>query len=175
MQTFSFQENQFVLQGQQIYRKNEYSFDFLLDNDSMLKEHAGKMGTTSLSIGTLQIEIAIENKALLYVWGFHPYFNWQSKQIPEVETILGTVILTSDCELQQGVALSISDGQNWQTFHDASSEQIVITKSDEFLTGTNIRINNCCIVELREGSIFSIVLRVRSISRDIPLLTNGST
>jgi hypothetical protein len=163
MKKFSYQENDSILQGKQIYRRSEYSFDFLPHNHDELKEQVGAMGTTSLSIGTLQIEIGIEKRNLLYVWGYHPYFNWETASIPEPEALLGDVTLSSEHKLESGVSLAVDAGQKWQTFHDANSGLIVITRREDFLAGTCIEIANCCIVELKKNSLSSLVLHVEMV------------
>ncbi|MCL4872324.1 MAG: hypothetical protein KJ063_25465 [Anaerolineae bacterium] len=165
MKKFSYKELDSILHGKQIYRRNEYSFDFLPDNHDELKELIGAMGTTSLSIGTLQIEISIENRKLLYVWGYHPYFNWKTASILEPEAFLGSVTLSPKHKLEPGVSLAVAEDEKWQTFHDANSGCIVVTRYEDFLTGTCIKIADDCTIELKGNSLFSLVLHVEMVDK----------
>ena len=125
------------------------------------------MGTTSLSIGTLQIEIGIEKRNLLYVWGYHPFFNWKTTSIPEPEAFLGSVTLLPEHKLESGVSLAVDEGQKWRTFHDTNSGHIVITKHENFLAGKLIKIADGCIIELKENSLSSLVLHVRMVDQAV--------
>ena len=175
MKTFLYQENDSILHGKQIYRRGEYSFDFLPKNHDELNELVGTMGTTSLSIDTLQIEIGIENRNLLYIWGYHPYFNWKTASIPDIKAILGSVVLSSNQKLESGVSLTVDKSQKWQTFHDANSGWIVITRHEDFLTGTCIKIADGCFVELKGNLLFSLVLHVEMVNKIVsPLLDDAN-
>src|SRR5438067_1407980 len=65
------------LGGVLFYSKREYSFRFVPASPDQLTERVGERGVTSLSVGTLQIEVGIEHKRALYVWGLHPYTRWK--------------------------------------------------------------------------------------------------
>jgi hypothetical protein len=65
-----------ALAGQLLYRANEYSFDFEFESKDEALFRAGDKGTTSLLVGTLQIEIGIETGAALYVWGLHSHLRF---------------------------------------------------------------------------------------------------
>lgn len=160
MKTFSYQKQNCILHGKQIYQKDEYSFDFIPNDQNVLRELAGTMGTTSLSIGTLQIEIGIEHKNLLYVWGYHPWFNWKTTLLPEIRFSLGCVTLSSDHKLTEGITLAIDEGQNWQTFRDSNLGYIIITRCEDFLKHSLIKIADGCMAELKGDSLLSLCLRV---------------
>lgn len=162
MITFAYREQDTILHGKQVYRKSEYAFDFLPENQDELSRLAGGMGNTSLSVGTLQIEVGIENRNLLYVWGYHPYFNWRTAAIPEIKVRPGSVILSSSHELRPGVSLVVDEGQSWQTFCDTGWARVLITKREVLPAGdsTFIEIASGCFVELVENSLVSLVLHL---------------
>ena len=161
MKSFTYRESDAILHGIPIYRKGEHSFEFLMKDDAELIAVAGKMGTTSLSIGTLQVEIGIESRNLLYVWGYHPRFNWRTAVIPIPKVIPGVVTLKSDVNLELGVSLSLEEGGLWQTFYDANSEYVAITRNEDFLSGIPIQIADGCIVVLKAGVLSSLLLHLK--------------
>ena len=100
------------LSGQLIYRAYEYSFDFEVEAHSELARRAGSEGTTSLLMGTLQIEIGIETGTLLFVWGLHSHTKWLRDQLPSFSPRPGSVKVLFDEEPIVGVSQSLKEIRN---------------------------------------------------------------
>jgi hypothetical protein len=58
------------------YRRSEHSFGFQVADPAEFVDRAGGVETTSVSIGTLQIEVGIGSGAALFVWGLHTNDKW---------------------------------------------------------------------------------------------------
>jgi hypothetical protein len=131
-----FVENQHPpLAGQLLYRPNEYSFDFDLESRDEAHSRAGNGGTTSLLVGTLQIEIGIETEAALYLWGLHTHFSkWSKADLPEISPHPGGIRVIFDKPPKTGVSELISYPGEWQTIHDASSGWICVMSSNKHPT-----------------------------------------
>lgn len=114
------------LSGSLVYRKPEYSFDFVPTQPEILMTHARDAGTTSIVIGTLQIEIAIASQLLLYVWGYHPTTSWRSGVISRPEAVVTALKLISNEPLIHGVSMPVDASPAWTTIHDPGSTWVQV-------------------------------------------------
>jgi hypothetical protein len=115
--------------GLPIYANSEHSFRFEVASPDDLEVRSGNSGRTSLSIGTLQIEIDVERGEALFVWGLHPRQRWVLGNARPGEAQPGTVRVTSDGGLRRGVSIRVADIGSWTTVHDPESGWVRITAS----------------------------------------------
>lgn len=121
-----------ALAGQLLYRPNEYSFDFELESKDEALFRASDKGTTSLLVGTLQIEIGIETGAALYVWGLHSHSSkWSKADLPEISPHPGGIKVIFDKPPKTGVSELISGPGEWQTIHDTSNGWICVSSNKQ--------------------------------------------
>lgn len=98
-----------ALRGRLRYLSGEYSFDFHPASEEQLNARVGNLGTTSLLVGTLQLEVDIEHGTVLYAWGFLPHTAWISGSAdPEAFTEC-TVHIRPGEVLVRGVSLKIEN------------------------------------------------------------------
>lgn len=126
------------LSGRLTYLESEYSFVFDVADRSDLVEYAGESGFTSITIGTLQIEIGIESRRALYVWGYHPKLSWVQALLEPPIVERQAVLLASDKPtLQVGVSIAVAPVGAWRTTHDRSNGWVRVAPddvSDDWLT-----------------------------------------
>lgn len=127
MMRFVFSSEEKPLSGRCIYRAYEYSFDFEPDNREEVIQRAGEKGTTSLVIGTLQIEVGILSAALLYAWGYHPHTSWRRDHLPPISWEKGCVKVQFDQEPIIGVSQGLAEVGEWQTTYDANTGWICVS------------------------------------------------
>jgi hypothetical protein len=146
------------LSGQLIYRAYEYAFEFEVESHSELARRAGSKGTTSLLIGTLQIEVGIETGALLFVWGFHPHTKWLCDQLPPFSPRPGSVKVQFDEEPIVGVSQSLKEISQLRTTYDPNTGWIRISL-DEDLAEDYIEFTEDTVVGLSNERLMSLWLR----------------
>jgi hypothetical protein len=107
-----------TLQGELIYRRSEYSFDFEPMSRSGVRRRTGDFGTTSVLIGTLQIEIGIETGTFLYVWGYYPETAWKRHKLPNPTTQPGKVSISFEEPPELSVSIGLVEFNEWTTAYD---------------------------------------------------------
>ncbi len=119
-----------ALPGRVVYRAADYAFDFELQSDQELSNRVGRQGTTSLLIGTLQIEVSIETGLLLYVWGYCPITQWSRANVFPASRQSGGVKLLSSNRLEVGISEKYIDLMQWPIAYDDASGWICLGKAD---------------------------------------------
>lgn len=146
------------LDGKLVYRESEYSLDFEPDQGFISHDIAGQQGTTSIMIDTLQIEVALETRRLLYVWGYFPAVRWERATVLPISAAQGCVRIRTGAQLIIGVTLALGAAEDWRREYDATSGWLSIhcatpTEHDravEFATG--------CVAVLREERLIALWL-----------------
>lgn len=110
-----------LLAGKLIYRSGEFSLDYQADSKDEVARRAGKDGVTSLTIGTLQLEIGIETRAVLFPWGYCPRNSWHAARIDSPKAVPGAVLLNTSLPLAKGVSLKLDESDQWVPEFDAKS------------------------------------------------------
>jgi hypothetical protein len=109
------------LEGLVVFRDLEHSFDFVNLAPSDLEDRVGNSGLTSLSIGTMQIEVSLATHCLLFVWGLHPRTQWISGIVDPPNFKSGGVQLTCPSHLDSGVSVKVLGMTGWLTTYDEKS------------------------------------------------------
>jgi len=133
MWAFSIRTSRNVIEGTLEYRRAEYSINFT-PYPSFPEDgppiHV--LGTTSIALGTLQIEIDVDTRRLLYVWGYFPkaLSTRQSLKPGIIES--GEVVLASpDVRLVRGVAVGYEPSALWDIGYDESTGWVHFGSSAE--------------------------------------------
>ncbi|RAX01479.1 MULTISPECIES: hypothetical protein [unclassified Photorhabdus] len=146
------------LSGNLIYRESEYSIDFIDYSPEEMEMLVGSQGCSSLTIGTLQIEVGIETGTLLYPWGLFSLTQCESKVLLQPEMHGGNIYINpNELGMLSGVAIEIPGSILWKVFRDTSTGWICIGNSDEvdssvcvvqFATNAAISLKNKLIIAL---------------------------
>lgn len=114
-----------ALEGTLYYRVAEHAFDFAPAGAADLTARTGPSGTTSIALGTLQLELDVASYTLLYAWGYCPRGVWISKELPKPELRQAVVRLVHDSTtLQPGVAIELPEAKRWSFAHDLKSNWV---------------------------------------------------
>lgn len=119
------------LAGRLIYVREDHAFSFTATNYVELERRRGNAGSTSLEIGTLQIEVGVESRELLYVWGYHPVETWVRRNTAPGLVVEGRVWLREENALKPGVALGIANVGDWATWQDPANGWIRVASDSE--------------------------------------------
>jgi hypothetical protein len=118
------------LNGRLVYRTNDSAFDFERIDAQQLVQRIGQGGSTSLTLGTLQIEIGVGTSIALYVWGYHPQASWRHGELPRIETQPSGVRIALANEgwsdLERGISIGLVEINEWPTIYDAKSGWLCI-------------------------------------------------
>ena len=103
--------------GTLTYTLSESSFNFQPASDPFRQPL--QADTASISLRTLQIEVSITTRELLYVWGFFPNTSWKPHAIILPTFRKGHISLLGETpKLQRGVALSYKPAESWVAIFD---------------------------------------------------------
>jgi len=148
------------LKGEVVYRAYEHSFDFKVECEPELLCHAGNKGTTSVLVGTLQIEIGIETGNALFVWGLHSHNSqWKRDRLERVLSEKGCVKVSFDCEAIVGVSQELAGVGEWNTTYDMNNGWICISAKEHGAADSYIEFAQDTIAGLANGKLVSIWLR----------------
>jgi hypothetical protein len=148
------------LPGQLIYRAYEYSFDFILESREEAASRAGNKGLTSLVIGTLQIEIGIETRLALFVWGLHSHVGkWRQGVLPRISPEKGGVKILFDEEPVIGVSQGLVEVGEWQTTYDPDTGWICVSANEPDVAESHREFAQDTIAGLTDEKLVSLWLR----------------
>jgi hypothetical protein len=102
------------------YVVRDYAFEYVAADQNEANRRRGGRGTTSLTMDTLQLEVAIETCLCLWVWGYCPTTSWKFKPLSPPESRLGGLRVLSDVDLQAGVSLAM-DPETWTRWFDKTN------------------------------------------------------
>jgi hypothetical protein len=149
-----------MLDGALVYRAYEYSFDFKVKSESELALRAGSKGTTSLVVGTLQIEVGIETGAALFVWGLHSHSTqWRQVHLPRVSSQKGCVKVLFDEEPVIGVSQSLAEVGEWQTTYDEGTGWVCVSANEHDVAESYVEFADNTIAGLADEKLVSVWLR----------------
>jgi hypothetical protein len=123
------------VRGALVYNVGEYSFRYEIASPELVAERAGTAGRTSLTIGTLQIELGVATGNALFVWGLHPKAMWTTVAVSPPGADPG--IVHFDGEFEAAVSESLAEVGQWTTRYDAATGWVRVASAeipDESLT-----------------------------------------
>lgn len=97
------------LKGLPHYVLDDYAFDFQVADETEATARKGKAGTTSLILGTLQMEVSIESNLCLYVWGYCPFMKWKALAVAPPSSQAGALQVAIDRAFTAGVSVGIEE------------------------------------------------------------------
>jgi len=97
------------LLGRPEYAIEDYAFDFEIQKPEEWRGTKGPVNCTSLSIGTLQLELWIEESLCLYVWGYCPHVGWKCSPISRPSSRPGALRVVQDTAFIPGVSVGIEE------------------------------------------------------------------
>lgn len=106
MRQLSIHTEMTALRGRPQYIIEDYSFDFKMAGDDEFNVRTGLLGTTSIAIGTLQIELSVQTHICLFAWGYCPYSCWAAASLCTPSHIEGA-LMVQDTHLVAGVSVSV--------------------------------------------------------------------
>ncbi|MFD5229119.1 hypothetical protein ACFY9S_37290 [Streptomyces sp. NPDC012474] len=121
---FSIQDGS-SLEGVLTYDESEYGFSFSAQNGEALSERLGSEGVTSLLIGTLQLEVDIESREVLFAWGYFPNVRGFVSKLSPPRCKSGRVFISSEHSFVPGVSFEVP-GDGWRVEYDPSTGWITI-------------------------------------------------
>lgn len=157
MMNFSIKKNTENVKGVLAYRKAEHSLSFELSSDQ--KSLIGLQGRTSLTFQTLQVEIDIASKRLLYPWGYFPIVNAISGDISEFDSQNGSVTVQG-MVLQPGVSIEYLSARKWKKIFDRRMKFIYFGPEELVFGEVRIQICNDTFICFSENQPVSIIIQL---------------
>jgi hypothetical protein len=145
------------LPGTLTYVKQDHSFGFEPADRQKLETRRGPDGSTSIEIGTLQIEVGVATRGLLYAWGYHPVGSWVQKALLPPEILGGSAWLAPGLILKPGVAHVLASVGQWRTWHDPLNGWIRVGPDDQDDTVT-VMIADGVAIGIRGGFLQTVWL-----------------
>ncbi|OKH98855.1 hypothetical protein A6A06_24855 [Streptomyces sp. CB02923] len=103
-----------ALAGRLLYSESEYSFRYAVADRTDMTGRVGPDGVASLSIGTLQIEVGVATRQLLFVWGLHPRQKWQTSPLTPPDAGPGRLtVAPQEGGFTAGEARALDPGMSW--------------------------------------------------------------
>lgn len=149
------------LQGELLYRTHEYSFEFVPASREDVRKRAGASGTTSLCIGTLQLEVGIQTGGVLFVWGYHPRNTWKEDKLDPPAFINGALRLEgpNSSSLQPGVTVDIGGNAAWTTACDLRSGWVHVRQANGASKAVRlVEFATSCVAELLDKQLVGLWL-----------------
>jgi hypothetical protein len=137
-----------ALVGELYYRASDCAFDFAASQTADLAHRMGSNGTTSIALGTLQLELGLATGTVLFAWGYSPRETWASGTLPPPKLRPGVVRVHSTVTLKPGVAVNFAETQGWTFTYDHASGWIFFgcagtdSFATEIATGIGLLVQN---------------------------------
>jgi hypothetical protein len=111
-------------------------------------------------IGTLQIEIGIETRLALFVWGLHSHISkWRKGPLPRVVSRPGCLKVLFDEEPVVGVSQGLAEVGEWRTTYDANTGWICVSANEHDVAESHREFAENTIAGLSNEKLVSVWLR----------------
>ncbi|WP_146134773.1 hypothetical protein [Actinopolyspora mortivallis] len=154
-------ENKEPVEGNLYYATEDLSFCFKPKKLYSFSTSFGEGGVASLQIGTLQVEIESETGRCLFVWGYHPYFQWENLSLMVPEYSNGAVYYISKGRIANGVSINLPDSKEWVSYFDRKSNLLCVTnkkypirKNYKIATGVILGVEDCELCSIWLNPVF---------------------
>ncbi|WP_406316318.1 hypothetical protein OHA77_04465 [Streptosporangium sp. NBC_01639] len=152
---FSIQDGS-PLEGVLVYDESEYGFSFSAQSAESLSERLGSEGVTSVLIGTLQLEVTIESREVLFAWGYFPNVRVEVAELGAPDCFPGRVFISLDHSFQPGVSLEVP-GKGSRVSYDPSSGWVAIRLKDA-VDAKLVQIASGIVLGIDTGDLVSVWL-----------------
>lgn len=150
-----------LLTGSVVYRRRDQSIDFEPADRAALEMRRGAQGSASLLIGTLQLELGVESRQILFPWGLCPQASWSRGTIGRVTSQAGELFLSAGVALRSGVSRRLRE-EGWkEPVFDVKSGWLSIGDLLPVFAPTYIEFASNCIAALVENELVSLRLKPR--------------
>lgn len=157
---FSIQDGS-PLEGVLTYDESEYGFSFSAQSGESLSERLGSKGVASVLIGTLQLEVDIESREVLFAWGYFPNVRGVVAELIAPQFNPGRVFISSDHSFEPGVSFEVP-GDRWRVSYDPSSGWVAIRLNNavganfvQIASGTVLGVDNGDLVSVWLNPVFA--------------------
>lgn len=125
------------LRGRLLYQ-DDGDVEFLCAPESRADKLArtGSDGSVSLRIGSLQLEVGITTRQVLYAWGYSPRESWNAARCDLADMPPGAVFADPDHPFVPGQPVALDRPEEWLVDHDARSGWLRISSPSNEGTGT---------------------------------------
>jgi hypothetical protein len=147
------------LEGILRYVGIEHSFAFDVASHTDLQMRSGTAGVTSLGIGTLQIEVAVETGTVLFAWGLHPRARWKIHSIGQPTPAATGARVEASRPLQRGVALAIAPVGSWTTSFDDTTGWVRVAKDEHSVSEQEVLVASGIVLGLTNRKLDSLWLQ----------------
>ncbi|MER6630095.1 hypothetical protein ABT301_17975 [Streptomyces sp. NPDC000987] len=144
------------LEGVLIYDESEYGFSFSVQSGNSLSDRLGSEGVASVLIGALQLEVDIESREVLFVWGYFPNVRGVVAELSAPKFTSGRVFISSDHSFKSGVSCEIPGGER-RVSYDPSSGWVAICLNDA-IDAKFVQIANGTVLGVGDGDLVSVWL-----------------
>ncbi|KOX30065.1 hypothetical protein ADK67_09870 [Saccharothrix sp. NRRL B-16348] len=138
------------------YDESEYGFSFSASSDEPLSERLGSEGVASVLIGTLQLEVGIESREVLFAWGYFPNVRGVTAELGAPDFIAGRVFISSDHAFEPGVSFEVP-GDGLRVSYDPSSGWVALRLKDA-LDAKFVQIASGVVLGIDTGYLVSVWL-----------------
>jgi hypothetical protein len=145
-----------ILGGVLIYSENEYSFRFEVGSVDDLAARTRDTGQASVSIGSLQIEVAAGSGEVLFVWGLHPQSLWIDGKVAAPATKPGIVCL--DADVVPGTSIALALVGQWITVFDRTTGWARVAEEQDLRDDVVVEVATGVLLGERRGELSSIWL-----------------
>lgn len=145
------------LDGTLAYDESEYGFSFSAQNRDSLGERLGSEGVTSALIGTLQLEVDIASREVLFAWGYFPNVRGVVAELSFPQFTPGRVCISSGYSFKPGVSFQVP-GEGWGVSYDPSSGWVAI-RSNESTNTEYAEIASGILLGVDNGDLVSVWLK----------------
>ncbi|MFH8659878.1 hypothetical protein [Streptomyces afghaniensis] len=150
----------YPLEGVLTYDESEYGFSFSAQSGDSLSGRLGSEGVASVLVGTLQLEVDIESREVLFAWGYFPNVRGVVAELSAPQFIPGRVFISSDHSFEPGVSFEVP-GDRWRVSYNPSSRWVAIRLNDstdakfvQIASGTVLGIDNGDLVSVWLSPVF---------------------
>lgn len=147
-----------ALEGVLRYIDSEHSFRFDVGSPAELTRCAGSNGTTSVAIGTLQLEVGVATQRLLFAWGLHPRSTWVTDRLDPPGALEGEVLIYPGRPLLAGVTIMVAPVGAWRTRYDPENGWIRI-EADGRIDDECLEIASSVVIGIKNDTLHSILLQ----------------
>ncbi|NWA86444.1 hypothetical protein [Pseudomonas sp. D2002] len=156
---FATKKSQNHLVGELLYRNAEYSIDFLPTSKSEIASASGQLGRSSLTMGTLQLEVSIETGRVLYPWGLFPLMHCKQTKLTMRPLINGEIYVDiTQLVLASGVAYAIPGADQWELLRDLDTGWICVGNADMSENVVLIEFSTDAVMSFKEEKFIALWL-----------------